>query len=93
MKYTRAIIDAIHNGELENAELVDFPVFNFKIPKSVTGVPAELLNPEQAAKDKKAYKSSLVELCDKFTKNFEKYADKVSKEVAGSGPNADGHRA
>lgn len=86
MKYSRAIIDAINNGELETSEMADFPGFNLKIPTAVTGVPSELLNPAKSWKDQAAYQASLVELIDKFNKNFEKYAPRVSKEVLAAGP-------
>ena len=86
MKYTRAIIDAINNGELEKAEMVDFPVFNLKIPRGVTGVPSEILDPSKSWKDKSGYKSSVEELAEKFNKNFEKYSAKVSKEVLSAAP-------
>jgi phosphoenolpyruvate carboxykinase (ATP) len=46
LEHTRAIIAAIHNGELNNtSDYADYPIFNFKIPKSVTGVPDNILNP------------------------------------------------
>lgn len=93
MKFTRAILDAIYNGELEQAETVEFPVFKLQIPKNVTGVQSEILNPENTAKDKAIYRASLVELSEKFNKNFEKYSALVSDEVRAAGPNADGHRA
>ena len=86
MKFTRAIIDAINNGEIEKAELTDFPVFNLKIPKGVTGVPSEILDPSKSWKDKTGYKASIEELADKFNKNFEKYAGKVTKEVIAAAP-------
>lgn len=86
MKYTRAIIDAINNGELEKAELVDFPVFGLKIPTAVAGVPTEVLDPARSWKDKAGYKQAVEELADKFNKNFEKYADKVTPEVLAAAP-------
>lgn len=86
MKYTRAIVDAINNGELISAELSDFPVFDMKIPTSVTGVPSEILNPYNSWKDKAGYKASVQELSAKFTRNFEKYTGKVSKEIENAGP-------
>ena len=86
MKYTRSIVDAINNGELEKAEMIDFPVFNLKVPKGVTGVPSEILDPSKSWKDKSGYKHSVEELAEKFAKNFEKYAGKVTKEVAAAGP-------
>lgn len=45
LKYTRAIIDLIHNGELKDAEFENFAIFNFKIPKAAKNIPPEILNP------------------------------------------------
>lgn len=33
LKYTRAVIDAIHSGKLDEAQFDNFPVFNMKIPR------------------------------------------------------------
>ena len=45
LKYTRAIIDAIHNGELEKVPTKTLDVFGLEIPTSCPGVPTEILNP------------------------------------------------
>lgn len=86
MKYTRAIIDAINNGDLDNAEYFDYPVFNLRVPTQVNNVPTEILNPYNSWKDKEGYKNAIEDLAQKFSKNFEKYAGKISKEVEASGP-------
>lgn len=86
MKYTRAIVDAINNGDLDNAEFINYPVFNVQVPTNVNNVPSEILNPYTSWKDKDAYKQSIEDLAQKFIKNFEKYAGKVSKEVEGAAP-------
>lgn len=86
MKYSRAIIDAINNGELERGELENYPIFNFQIPKGVTGVPSDILDPSKSWKDKAGFKATIEELAEKFSKNFEKYAGKVSSDVANAGP-------
>jgi hypothetical protein len=39
LKHTRAIIDAIHSGELSKATYENYDKFNFAIPTSCTGVP------------------------------------------------------
>ena len=52
LSYTRRIIDAIHNGELENGEFENFPIFNVQIPKTCSNVPTEILNPRNTWKDK-----------------------------------------
>ena len=38
LKITRAIIDAVHEGGADTCEYEDFPIFGFKIPKSLPGV-------------------------------------------------------
>jgi len=42
---TRALVDAVHSGELEKGEWDEFPVFGFKIPKKVDGINNKILNP------------------------------------------------
>ncbi len=83
--YTRRMIDAIHNGELETAEYKKFDVFNFEVPKSIEGIPDDILWPENTWDDKDAFKSQLRKLAEKFTENFEKYADETPEEVIQKG--------
>ena len=81
LSLTRKIIDAIHDGHLDNATFKKFPVFGFDVPTSVPGVPDNVLMPENTWADKAAYKEELKKLADKFQKNFVKYADGTPKEV------------
>lgn len=86
LKYTRKIIDAIHDGSLAKAEFKTKPVFNLSIPTAIEGIPSELLDPEQAWSDKSAYKSSTETLAGMFTKAFERYANECAPEVVAAGP-------
>ncbi len=45
LKHTRAILDAIHDGKLDNVEYKTSPIFNLAIPTSCPGVPTEILDP------------------------------------------------
>ena len=45
LKNTRAIIDSIHSGELDNAEYFELPVFHLKVPKNIEGISSKILNP------------------------------------------------
>ena len=47
LKLTRAIINAIHSGELAQAETARDPVFGFAVPTACPGVPAEILDSAQ----------------------------------------------
>jgi ATP-dependent phosphoenolpyruvate carboxykinase len=86
LKYTRAIIDAIHSGELTQAATELSPVFNFNVPTACTGVPSELLNPRNTWSDTVAYDSQLNGLAMLFKSNFSKYQDRASPEVISAGP-------
>jgi phosphoenolpyruvate carboxykinase (ATP) len=66
LDYTRAIITAIHNGELDSAEYEDYPMFNFKIPTAISGVPAEILNPKNTWVNKTEFDDTLKNLAKKF---------------------------
>jgi len=88
LKYTRAMITAVLEGKLNNAEFETDPVFNVAIPKQCPDVPSEVLNPENTWVDKKAYNDKAKYLAGLFKKNFEKYADQVSAEVLEAAPNA-----
>ena len=85
LSYTRKMIDAIHNGSLDDVEFTNFDVFNFKIPKTVPGVPDDILSPIDTWEDKEAFKVEVRKLAEKFTVNFEKYADETPEEVIQKG--------
>jgi len=89
LKHTRAIIDAIHNGELSHANYESYQIFNLAIPTKVTNVPDELLNPEHTWADKTAFKNKLVHLANLFIANFKLYADQAGPEVLAVGPKLD----
>lgn len=86
LKYTRAMITAAMNGELNNVEFEAHPVFGVLMPKNVEDVPAEILNPRQTWADKEAYDKKANELAQLFVKNFEKYASQANEEIMAAAP-------
>jgi phosphoenolpyruvate carboxykinase (ATP) len=86
LAYTRAIIDAIHDGSLARAEMDTEAFFGLSIPKSCPGVPDEILNPRGSWADPSAYDAKAANLAERFRKNFEKYADRASKEILDAAP-------
>ncbi len=86
IKHTRAIIDAIHSGELANAPLEQDPIFGLYVPTQCTGVPSEVLVPRNVWLDKEAYDETARKLADAFKANFEKFADCASPEIVTGGP-------
>ncbi|KAJ2561391.1 Protein kinase C-like 1 [Coemansia sp. RSA 1822] len=87
LKYSRAIIDAIHSGELERAEYSTYGVFNLQIPTRVSNVPSKVLDPSQAwegtAQD---FGETIGKLAQLFQTNFKEYADKATPEIIAAGP-------
>ncbi len=86
LAHTRAIIDAIHSGELKSATTRNDPVFGLAIPESCPGLPANILDPRSTWTDSAAYDNSARKLAKAFHGNFEKYRDKTSAEVYAAGP-------
>ncbi len=86
LKYTRAMITAALNGELDNVEYVNHKVFGLAKPQSCPGVPAEILNPRNTWEDKDAYDTKALELADAFRKNFAKFEEFASDEIMAGGP-------
>lgn len=81
LSVTRAIIDAIHSGELARVETKTDPVFQLAIPAGCPGVAADILWPRSTWKDAAAYDTAAQKLAGLFRENFKKYAASASSEV------------
>ncbi len=86
LAYTRAMITAALNGELDTVAYEPHPVFGVLIPKTCPNVPDEILNPRNTWADKDSYDQKTAELAEAFNKNFEKYADQASKDILDAAP-------
>ena len=85
LSYTRAMVTAALNGELEKAEFVTDPYFGVAVPTSCPNVPEELMIPANTWKDKAAYEAKAKELARSFVENFKKY-NKMPADVVDAGP-------
>jgi phosphoenolpyruvate carboxykinase (ATP) len=88
LAYTRAMITAALNGELDNVEFEAHPVFGMMMPASCPGVPTEILNPRNTWSDKAAYDVKAKDLAAQFIKNFEKYESCANEEILAAAPKA-----
>lgn len=85
LSYTRAMITAALNGELEKVTYHPDPVFGILIPEAVTGVPVEVLTPRNTWEDTVAYDRTAYSLAESFRQNFAKFND-VSSDIRSAGP-------
>jgi phosphoenolpyruvate carboxykinase (ATP) len=85
LKYTRAMVTAALNGELEKVRFKHDDIFNLDIPTSCPGVPSEILDPRNTWSDKNEYDLSANRLAELFVKNFQKFGV-ISNEIRNAGP-------
>ena len=85
LKYTRAILDAIHSGELAKVEYENYETFNLHIPTSCPGVPDDLLNPKKSWTGSADFKEEVTKLGGLFIENFNKYSDQATEDVTKAG--------
>ncbi|WFD39514.1 phosphoenolpyruvate carboxykinase (ATP) [Malassezia japonica] len=90
LKFTRAILNAIHDGSLAKAEFKTFApgVFDLQVPTHVNTVPDELLDPSVAWADKAGFEAELKKLAGMFSEAFVKYEKDVKAEVLQAGPSS-----
>ena len=91
LKYTRAMITAILEGELEKVDYEIHPIFGLHMPKYCAGVPTEMLDPMNTWLQKGVYVSKAIQLAHSFHINFDKFASKASEEILNGGPLIDSH--
>ncbi|MDD2550972.1 MAG: phosphoenolpyruvate carboxykinase (ATP) [Bacteroidales bacterium] len=84
---TRAIINAILDGSIENEEFETMPVFNLQIPKSLKGVDSKLLNPRNSWPNPEGWDAAAKSLAERFIANFENFTDnEAGKNLIKAGP-------
>ncbi|KAJ2392018.1 Protein kinase C-like 1, partial [Coemansia sp. RSA 2603] len=87
LKYSRAIIDAIHSGELENVEYKIYGVFNLQIPTKVSNIPEKVLDPSQVWEGTTAeFSQTIAKLAGLFHTNFEQYASQATPDIILASP-------
>ena len=86
LKYTRAIVDAIHSGALDAAPTQVDPVFGFAVPTTCPEVPPEILLPRNTWSDKAAYDEKAKKVASLFRENFKKYEGQASADIRSAGP-------
>ena len=87
IKATRAIIDAILDGSIDNAETEIVPLFNLEVPKSLEGVEGDILDPRNTYEDASVWTDKATDLAKRFVDNFDKFTDTENgKALVAAGP-------
>lgn len=84
IKYTRAMIEAALEGELDNVDYAKHEVFQLHYPLTCPDVPDEILVP--GWEDENAYWEKANFLAGKFHENFRKYKDQATQDVLEGAP-------
>ena len=87
---TRAIIHAILDGSIDNAETTDLPYFHLAVPVSVANVEDGILDPRNTYADPAEWDEKARNLAELFIANFEKFTDNdEGKALVAAGPQLD----
>lgn len=86
LSYTRAMVTAVLNGEMEDVEYKHNFIFNLDIPLTCSNVPVKILDPKNAWKSEAEYTKAAKVLAEKIYNNFiEKYPN-MPKNIVEAGP-------
>ena len=86
LAYTRAMVTAAIEGDMETVSYDLDPIFNVYVPQTCPNVPANILKPRNTWSDPEAYDRQAGELAQLFNENFTKFSDDMPEEIIKAGP-------
>jgi len=89
LKYTRAMITAAMNGELEAANKDNYhihSIFGVQQPRTCPNVPTEVLSPRSTWNNDEGYYNMADKLANSFKENFKKFEDYANDEIMAGAP-------
>ncbi len=86
IEYSRAMVHAALDGQLDNVPVVVDPNFGLPVPVSCPNVPSEVMDARSTWSDTAAYDSQAKKLANMFAENFKEFAGKVPTEILEAGP-------
>ena len=78
MKNTRAIINAILAGELDDVPTETLPIFNLQMPVSLGELDSNTLDPRRSWESEEQWTAAADDLAKRFIDNFAKYTDNAA---------------
>lgn len=85
LKYTRAMVSASLNGDLDKAQYKHDSIFNLDIPLSCPQVPSKILDPSFSWSNNEQYVVAAKRLAHLFIENFKRFGEET-KNLAKFGP-------
>ncbi len=85
LAYTRAMLTAALQGQLDGVPMEPHAFFRMMVPKACPEVPPEMLDARGMWGDKNAYDRAALDLSGRFSKNLEEFSN-ISPEVMEAGP-------
>jgi len=87
IKNTRACINGILDGNIQDSDFETLNIFNLQVPKTLDGVDTEVLNPRNTWEDKTSYDDAAKKLASMYVENFKKYlTDDSDFDFTSAGP-------
>ncbi len=87
IKETRAIIDAILDGSIDQAEKQQLPLFGLTMPTALPKVAPQILDPRNSYADASEWTDKANRLASLFVDNFAQYTDtEQGQSLVGAGP-------
>ena len=86
IRYTRRILNAALDGELDQVEYITDPIFGFQVPKTCPDIPDHVLDPASSWSSQDDYIKRYRSLASRFIDNFRKFEDQATEEVKRVGP-------
>jgi phosphoenolpyruvate carboxykinase (ATP) len=84
--WTRRMLHAALDGELDHEAYEKDPIFNLEIPRHVPDIPQKILRPQNTWQDPQAYLAQAQHLARLFHENFQPYSSLLSEEVRQAAP-------
>ncbi len=94
LKYTRAMINAVLNGDLGDYTYEKYhihSVFGVAQPRECPGVPTSVLSPRTTWNNDEEYYKTAFKLTNAFRENFKKFEEFASEEIRRGGPQRYAH--
>jgi phosphoenolpyruvate carboxykinase (ATP) len=86
--FTRRLLQAALDGELDDVQYAPHPVFKVLVPQACGDLPAGALDQRSTWQNPEAYDRAAAKLASQFVENFRQYEGRVPAGVAAAGPAA-----